>query len=111
MIVNCPQCKKPMSSVAPLCPKCGFARGDVTEEQLTEFQRRKLRDRIYHLKMTSYFAISLLLAACGWYWWESSDFSRPPSAVPIILVALGTVGYLVTRVLLFRAKKALRKLR
>lgn len=111
MIVNCPQCKKPMSSVLPLCPKCGYARGEVSEEQLAEFGRRRLRDRIYHLKMTSYFMISLLLAACGWYWWESPDFTQPPSVVPIALVVLGTVGYLVTRVLLFRAKKALRKLR
>lgn len=111
MIVDCPRCNKPMSSVAPECENCGFARGELSEEQMQEMQRRRLRDRIYRLKMGSYAAISLLLIACGWYWWESGDFSSAPTTVPIVLVAVGALSYLVIRGQLFVSKRRLRKLR
>ncbi|KAA9129550.1 hypothetical protein F3N42_15245 [Marinihelvus fidelis] len=111
MIVECPKCNKPMSSVAPRCPACGFVPEDLSDEQREELQRRRLRDRIYHLKMTSYVAISLMLAACGWYWWESPEFTQAPGTVPVILLSLGVVGYLVTRVFLHSARKQLKKLR
>lgn len=100
-----------MSSKAAQCQHCGFALGEVSEEQVTEFQRRRLRDRIYHLKMASYAAITVLLIAAAWYWWESSDFSRMPSMVPTALVATGTVAYIVIRALMFTARRELRSLR
>ncbi|MEJ2535310.1 MAG: hypothetical protein P8008_07600 [Gammaproteobacteria bacterium] len=111
MIIQCPGCRKQVSSKSELCSHCGFALGDVSEEQVDEFHRRRLRDRIYHLKMFSYAAITLLLAACGWYWWESGDFGSPPSAGPVLLVVLGAAAYLVIRVLLFMARRELRALR
>jgi hypothetical protein len=109
-IIQCPNCSKKISSVSSLCPHCGFQRGDVDEEQLQEFKRRKLRDHLYHLKMTSYLVMTLFLAAFGWYWWESSDFQRQPSAGPVALLAIGALAYLVIRYLLFRAKRQLRQL-
>lgn len=111
MIIQCPGCRKQVSSKADLCAHCGFALGDVSEEQVDEFHRRRLRDRIYRLKMSSYVAITLLLAACGLYWWESRDFSSPPGFGPVALVVLGGIAYLVIRVLMFTARRDLRKLR
>jgi hypothetical protein len=97
--------------MARICSYCGEELGEVSDEQRLEYQRRRLRDRIYHLKMASYTCIAVLVLAAGWYWWESSDFSRLPSTVPVVLVSLGTVGYLVVRVMLFNAKRRMRKLR
>jgi uncharacterized membrane protein YvbJ len=111
MIINCPNCGKPVSSKAVLCSHCGYELGEVSEEQLQEFERRRLRDRIYRLRMTSYAAITALVAACGWYWWESRDFSGPPSIGPVTLMAAGTLGYVVVRGLLFNARRAMKKLR
>lgn len=110
MIVNCPNCKKSISSRASLCSYCGEELGEVTPQQREEFARRRLRDKIYRLKMASYTCIAILVAACGWYWWESSDFSRLPSTVPVALVVVGTVSYLVVRALLFSARRQYRKL-
>jgi len=93
-----------------MCPKCGFSRGELTEDQIKEFARRKARDRIYHLRMTSYLVITVFLAAFGWYWWDSRGFSMQPSYGPILLLGLGTVGYVVIRALLFHARKQLKKL-
>lgn len=93
-----------------LCPYCGFQRGEVSTEQLREFSRRKLRDRIYHLKMTSYAALFLLIAAFGWYLVDTSGLQRMPSIGPYLLFFVGALCYLVIRVFLFKSKAALRKL-
>ena len=110
MIVNCPNCGKAMSSKAPLCPHCGYERGEVSDEQLQELARRRLRDKVYRLKMSSYLAITLLLAAAGWYFYEASDVNMTPSTGPILLVAVGSVAYVITRGLLFKAKRDLKRL-
>ncbi len=110
-IVACPGCNKNVSSRIKLCQHCGYQRGEVTEEELNEFRRRKLRDRIYHLKMTSYVALSLLIAASGWYLQDTQGLQHQSSMGPYILFAAGAVCYLVTRVYLYKCKMALRKLR
>jgi hypothetical protein len=111
MIIKCPSCGKQISSKAALCSHCGHVLGEVSEEQLQEFERRRLRDRIYRLRMFSYAAITMLLVACGWYWWGSRDFGTAPGPGPLILVAVGTLAYLVLRWLLFSARREMKKLR
>lgn len=111
MITKCPACRKQISSRAPMCSYCGEELGEVSDEQRLEYQRRRLRDHIYHLKMASYTCIAVLVLAAGWYWWESSDFSRMPSTVPVVLVSAGTIAYVVVRAMLFNAKRRMRKLK
>lgn len=110
MIVKCANCSKQISSKAAMCPHCGFARGEVSDEELLEFKRRKLRDRIYHLKMASYGVITVFLAAFGWYWWSTSGFQQPSAIGPVSLLAAGSVGYVIIRVLLFLANREMKKL-
>ena len=109
-LIDCPGCGKRVSNVTRMCPHCGFHRGEVDEDQLQELQRRRLRDRLYHLKMASYAVMSLFLAAFGWYWWESGQFQRPPSPGPMALIILAALAYLVNRYLLFRARRQMRQL-
>jgi hypothetical protein len=109
-IIACPGCDKNISSRTKLCPHCGFQRGEVTEEELKEFRRRKLRDRIYHLKMTSYAALTLLIAAFGWYMKDTQGFQYQSSSGPYILFSVGAVCYLVIRIFLFKNKADLKKL-
>jgi len=99
-----------MSSKAPLCPNCGFERGEVSDEQLQEMERRRLRDRIYRLKMSSYGAITLLLVAAGWYFYQNADLELRPTAGPLLLVAVGAVAYVIVRGLLFKAKREMKRL-
>ena len=109
-IVSCPNCDKPISSRTMLCPHCSFQRGEVSEEQLKEHRRRKLRDKIYHLKMASYAALTLLIGAFGWYLVDTDNFQHMSSAGPYIMFSVGSVIYLVIRVYLYKFKMALRKL-
>lgn len=109
-IIPCPSCDKQISSRTTLCPYCGFQRGEVEEEQLKELRRRKLRDRIYHWKMASYLALTMLVAAFGWYLAESSGLQYRPSAGPYALFTIGAACYLVVRIFLFKSKSALNKL-
>lgn len=110
MITNCPNCRKPMSSKAPLCPNCGFAMGEASPEALQEFQRRRMRERVYRLKMSSYLAISLFLAAFGWYWWDTAGFTRVSGTLPVLGIGVTTVAYLAIRALLFLAQRQLKSL-
>lgn len=109
-IISCPNCNKLISSHSSLCPYCGFQRGEVSEAQLKEFQRRKLRDRIYHLKMASYAALAVLIAAFGWFLMDTGNLQHMPSNGPYLLFAAGSLCYVVIRFYLYRAKVALRKL-
>jgi len=109
-IESCPKCEKPISSHSALCPYCGFQRGEVSEAQLKEFRRRKLRDRIYHLKMSSYAALALLIAAFGWFLLDTANLQHMPSKGPYILAGAGALCYLVIRYYLYGAKVALKKL-
>jgi len=109
-IISCPKCEKLISSHTALCPYCGFQRGEVSEAQLIEYQRRKLRDRIYHLKMSSYAALALLIAAFGWFLVDTSNLQHMSTVGPYVLFCFGAFCYLVIRVYLYRTKVALKKL-
>ena len=109
-IISCPNCDKLISSHSSLCPYCGFQRGEVSEAQLKEFQRRQLRDRIYHLKMASYAALAMLITAFGWLLLETGNLQHMPSKGPYLLFAIGSLCYLVIRFYLYKAKTALKKL-
>lgn len=109
-IIACPECGKNISSRATICSYCGFQRGEVTERDLEIFRARRLRDRIYHLNMASYLAITLFVAAFGWYWWDSRGFAQPPSPGPFILMGIAATGYLVVRALLFRSRQQRKEL-
>ena len=109
-IISCPDCDKNISSHTKLCPYCGFQRGEVAEEQLIEFRRRRLRDRIYHLKMASYTALVLLIVAFGWFLVGTGNLQHMSSIGPYVLFSVGSLCYLIIRLYLYRAKAALRKL-
>lgn len=109
-IIKCPKCDNMISSQTRQCPKCGFERGEVNEEELRESRRRELRDRVYQLKMASYAALTVLLVAFGWYWAETDSFMHQSSMGPYVLFAAGAVAYLVIRVFLFKYKAALKKI-
>lgn len=110
-IIVCPECSKKISSRSAICSYCGFQLGEVTEEDLAIFRARKLRDRIYRLNMYSYLAITVFVAAFGWYWWDSKGFSEPSSMGPFILMGVSAIAYLVVRVFLFRARQLRRAMR
>ena len=110
-IVSCPSCDKNISSHTKQCPYCGFERDEIAEEKLLESRRRKLRDRVYQLKMASYAALTLLIAAFAWYIAATSGFQYRSSMGPYVLFTVGAACYLVIRVYLYKYKMALKKLR
>lgn len=110
-IIACPECGKKISSRAPICSYCGFQQGEVTEEDLEIFRARRLRDRIYHINMASYAAITLFVGGFGWYWWASKGFVAPPTIGPFILMAVAALAYLVVRIFLFHARQQRKRMR
>lgn len=110
-IVNCLNCDNNISSLTSVCPYCGFELGEAAEGKLKESRRRKIRDQIYHLKMASYGALTLLLAAFAWYMKDTAGFQHRASVGPYVLFTLGAAIYLIIRLLLLRSAVALKKIR
>lgn len=110
LLALCSACDQDVPSKADVCPNCGLKLDEPNETRIIEQRRRKLRDNIYHYRMSSYLALALLIAAFGWFLVGSGNLTAPPSSGPYILFAIGAVIYLVIRVLLFKCKFALRKL-
>jgi len=94
-----------------MCLHCGHQRTGIVDEQSLVFRQRRIRDRIYHLRMTSYTVLAVILAAFGWFWWESAGFERRTSAGPFILMGLGALAYLVVRTLIYQAQRKQKELK
>lgn len=112
-IIDCPRCGKQISSLAPICDHCGYSDGKASAEDIRRYRERSIRDRLYKLGMTSYVAMTLVIAAFGWYWLATGSFQHPPATNgPYYLMMIGALSYLIVRVLIFQARsrrKAIRK--
>lgn len=93
-----------------MCLHCGRVRADLGDEQSLVMRQRRIRDKIYHLKMTSYAVMAVFLAAFSWYWWDSAGFVQPSSAGPFILMGLSGLAYMIVRALVFRAQRTQKEL-
>ena len=108
-IIACPECGKRMSSNAPLCDYCGHQAGEVDEAALQRHRGRRLRRRIYRLKMLTYAAMAIVVLAICWYWVESGGFFLVIShRGPAYLFIAGGLFYVGVRVLLVRARRELK---
>ncbi len=106
-LINCPACRTKISSVAKVCPSCGFSRdpeAKIDPEELKLFQKRLFRERMYKLRMFSYVAMTItMIGALPMLW----DYIKGiENAEPIIIlkhwgiyaVAVGFFLYVVIRV-------------
>jgi len=93
-----------------MCLHCGHQRTGAVDEQSLVFRQRRMRDRIYHLRMTGYSVLAVILGAFGWFWWESAGFEQRTSAGPFILMGIGGLGYLVVRTLIYQAQRKQKEL-
>ena len=104
-IIACPKCGSKISSLAKMCLHCGHVRNNVGDDESPELRQRELRDKVYHLKMTSYAVLAVLIAGFCWFWWGSSGFQHATSRGPFILMGLSAAAYVIVRGLLFRAQR------
>ena len=114
-LVNCPSCRTKISSVAKVCPKCGFSRdpkAEIDPEQVKLFQKRQFRDRMYRLRMLSYVAMTItMIGALPMLW----DYIRGiEESDPIVMldhwgiyaIAVGFVLYMVIRIFMVLVRRS-----
>lgn len=104
-IIDCPECGKTISSLAPICDHCGSKRGDASSEDLQRYKERSIRDRLYRLGMFSYLSMTIVIVAFAWYWVATGSFNHPANTMgPYYLMMIGAIAYLVARIMIFRAR-------
>ncbi len=113
-LVNCPACRTKMSSVAKVCPKCGYSRdpdAQIDPEQVKLFQKRLFRDRMYKLRMLSYVAMTITMIGALPMLWDY--ITGIENSTPVVLlkhwgvypIALGFVLYLVIRITMVAVRR------
>lgn len=113
-LINCPACRTKMSSVAKVCPKCGFTsepQAEIDAEQVKLFQMRLFRERMYKLRMLSYVAMTIAMIGAVpmlWDYIRGIELSEPLILMKhwgVYAIAAGFFLYLVIRFLMTTARR------
>ncbi len=106
---NCPRCGNRFSSRLTACPDCGLNPETTDLEKLKKTALRAFRVRIYHLKMASYVALTLIMAGFIWYYFKSDQFMFSAGNGPWVIMGAGVFAYVVIRALMLQCKLQYRK--
>ncbi|KAA3651587.1 MAG: hypothetical protein DWP95_00485 [Proteobacteria bacterium] len=113
-LVKCPVCRTKMSSLAPVCPKCGFSHdkeAKIDREQADLYRKRRFSQRIYQLKMMSYVAMVIAMIGAIPMLWDYIKGLEQGNNVILLqhwgsyLVAIGFIFYLVIRVAMILTRR------
>ena len=109
-LVACVQCGKQISSQALMCLHCGTVKSDITDDQQLTLNKRKIREKIYHLNMFSYAVMTVFGVGFAWYWVQSGGFFLPTGKGPFYVMGSMVLVYLGVRVMLVKAQREQRAL-
>ncbi|MCX7545047.1 hypothetical protein [Marinicella gelatinilytica] len=113
-LVKCPVCRTKMSSLAPVCPKCGFSHDSdakIDPEQAELYRKRRYAERSYQLTMLSYVAMAIAMIGAVPMLWDYIQGLEQGKNVVLLehwgsyLVAAGFVFYMVIRVVMIQTRK------
>ncbi|MDA3934701.1 MAG: hypothetical protein PF630_10325 [Gammaproteobacteria bacterium] len=117
-LIACQQCRKRISSLAEQCPHCGYSSQlsqSGSAADLAALRLKQLKLWRYRVRMGSYTAMALMLAAVIAWWLDSGMLGLPGLFVKLAL-ASGLLVYMSLRAYLFwlsiqikSASKALRE--
>jgi len=105
-IINCPVCNKRISSVAESCEYCKTEFSDDTnDEQVLRTARNARFLKIQRLQNFSFLFIVLFTAGALLMYLGISEQNDTFNTGGRVMVALGFIGYVVTRVSLMLSKR------
>ena len=97
-LVNCPECKKRISSKSKSCPHCQLNLVDLTEEDLKKVslkRKRKTRDQVMS---QNYIAVLMVLVGFSYTYWKSPQPESIPYYACMASIMIGCLIYVVNRV-------------
>ena len=99
-LIHCPECNHQVSDTAAACPSCGAAISSAKESKAAGATLRTVQLTSKKLKLQS--LISAVLAVIGFIWLMIATNTAPEgeelSAWPSLLLTVGVIWFLVTRV-------------
>jgi hypothetical protein len=111
-IINCPSCNTKISDKATTCSGCNYdfiskktAQG-LDQEQLLAKQRMQHIKRKYSLQMQAMVAIIAILAGSLVWYFGGRNGSSVMNLLSYVLLGIGAILYLATRVRLIMSKKS-----
>ncbi len=112
-LFNCPSCKKKISDKVQECPHCqfSFVQGQEDSERLKVLNYRNYRDKIYRLRMLTFFSMALATAGLVpmlWSYIKALGYGfnvKLTNHWGIYLVLLGFAFYVLIRILMFYTKR------
>ncbi len=116
-LINCPSCNNKISNKTAICPTCDY-KFDLSVEELERLKVlnfRKYRDKMYQLKMFTYFAIAIAVTGVVpmfWSYAKAIDYGFNVSILNhwgIYLVVVGFILYVIARVMMLLMKRKHRK--
>jgi len=107
-LMTCTKCGHRFSNQLPVCPICQQSSSAADSAEIKKMALRDFRTRMYHLKMISYLSLTLCTAGFIWYW-NLTRLLQPVGVWTWVIVGIGSVSYLVLRLLMLRAKLKYRR--
>ncbi|MGL4711496.1 MAG: zinc ribbon domain-containing protein [Shewanella sp.] len=93
-LIECPVCRKRMSSKAPSCPHCQ-AKNDGDNESLSRISHIQKSNSLMN---QSFVAMTLFIAGVVIWFWGGEPAEGMRANIAGICFVFGFVGYLITRV-------------
>ncbi|KFZ38413.1 hypothetical protein HR45_02910 [Shewanella mangrovi] len=93
-LIECPVCKKRMSSKATRCPSCNISVGEESESaaRINSIQKST------QLQTHSFLALTLFIAGVVIWFWGGEVAEGKQALVGAVCFVFGFAGYLITRV-------------
>jgi len=105
-IINCPSCGKRISSVTTTCQFCKTEFDDsMDDEKLMREMRSKRFAKTRRLQNSSFLSVLLFATGAIVMYYGITDASEVVNYAGRLMLAIGFIGYISTRLMMFMSRK------
>jgi len=106
-IIQCPACKQRISSLAKVCPHCGVALAELSEEDLASVRQRRLDGQLFRARNLTIAAMAVALLGIIWWLFAGPDQAQVAAA----LIGVGGLAYVGSRAWMMWLQSQIKQLR
>jgi len=100
-LINCPECKREISSMAISCPHCGIPMSSVQDTKTTGESITTIQETSKRLKKQIIYSIIAILISIPLFIVAVSDNNRSLGLISILLFFIGAIWYIVVKTMVW----------